>query len=345
MTAAALQVSDLSYREALRHALASELERDPDVLLLGEDIGAYGGIYKVTDGLQQRFGVHRVLDTPISESAFVGAAIGAAMTGKRPVVELMFMDFSLVAADQLLNQAAKMRYLSGDQWRVPLTVRTQQGVGTGTAAQHSQCLEALFMHVPGFAIALPAYPADAKGLLSAAIRMDSPTLVIEHKTLYGQRGPVPDEAFEIPFGQANVLRRGSDITLVSYSRSVHTCLDAAQALAADGISAEVIDLRTLVPLDLATVLESVARTQRLVLVHEAHRNCGPGAEIAVRVMEQAWGTLRAPVSRVCGLDIPVPYAEPLEAAWLPGADDVRRAAHKLMDTRPGERGGRDDLYT
>jgi pyruvate dehydrogenase E1 component beta subunit len=345
MTATALQVSDLTYREALRHALAGELERDPDVLLLGEDIGAYGGIYQVTDGLRQRFGPHRVLDTPISESGFVGAAIGAAMTGKRPVVELMFMDFSLVAADQLLNQAAKMRYLSGGQWQVPLTVRTQQGVGAGTAAQHSQCLEALFMHVPGFAVALPAFPADAKGLLSTAIRMDSPALVIEHKALYGQRGPVPDQAFEIPFGQANVVRRGSDVTLVSYSRSVHTCLDAARALAADGISAEVIDLRTLVPLDLATVLESVTRTQRLAVVHEAHRTCGPGAESAARVMEQAWDILRAPVHRVCGLDIPVPYAEPLEAAWLPGAEDVRRAAHKLMDNRPGERGGRDDVHT
>jgi len=205
-------VSELTYREALRRALADQLAGDPDVLLLGEDIGAYGGI--------------------------------------------MFMDFSLVAADQLLNQAAKMRYLSGDQWKVPLTVRTQQGVGAGTAAQHSQCLEALFMHVPGFAIALPAFPADAKGLLSEAIQLDSPALVIEHKALYG-------------------------------SRSVHTCLDAAQSLAADGISAEVIDLRTLVPLDMAAVVESFSRTRRLVLVHEAHRNCGPAAEIAARVTEQA----------------------------------------------------------
>jgi pyruvate/2-oxoglutarate/acetoin dehydrogenase E1 component len=340
MTAATpVGVSELTYREALQHALADQLGSDPDVLLLGEDIGAYGGIYKVTNGLQTRFGADRVIDTPISEAGFVGVAVGAAMTGKRPVVELMFMDFSLVAADQLLNQAAKLRYLSGGQWKVPLTVRTQQGVGAGTAAQHSQCLEALFMHLPGFAIALPAFPADAKGLLSSAIQMDSPALVIEHKALYGQRGPVPDEPFEIPFGQAHVLRDGTDVTLVSYSRSVHTCLDAAQSLAADGISAEVIDLRTLVPLDMATVLESVSRTRRLVLVHEAHRNCGPAAEIATRAMEQAWDILIAPVRRVCGLDIPVPYAEPLETAWLPGAEDIRRAALELMHTRPGERDG------
>jgi pyruvate/2-oxoglutarate/acetoin dehydrogenase E1 component len=299
MTAAvSAGVSELTYREALRRALADQLGSDPDVLLLGEDIGAYGGIYKVTDGLQARFGADRVIDTPISEAGFVGVAVGAAMTGKRPVVELMFMDFSLVAADQLLNQAAKMRYLSGDQWKVPLTVRTQEGVGAGTAAQHSQCLEALFMHLPGFAIALPAYPADAKGPLSAAIQMDSPALVIEHKALYGQSGPVPDGPFEIPFGKANVLSDGTDVMLVSYSRSVHTCLDAAQSLAAGGISAELIDLRTLVPLDMATVLESVSRTRRLVLVHEAHRNCGPAAEIAARVMEHAWHPPRARPPRV-----------------------------------------------
>lgn len=323
-------VRTLTYRDALREALAGELERDPDVFLMGEDIGDYGGVFKVTLGLLDRFGPQRVIETPIAEAGFVGAAIGAAMSGKRPIVELMFMDFALVAADQLLNQAAKMRFLSGDQFRVPLTVRTQQGVGSGTAAQHSQSLEALFAHVPGFAIALPSTPADAKGLLATAIRSDDPSLVIEHKALYGMKGDVPAGEYLVPFGQAAVRREGRDVTLVSYSRSVHTALDAATALESRGISAEVIDLRTVVPLDYDTIIDSVSRTGRLVVVHEGHRTCGIGAEIAARVTEFAWETLRAPVARVCGLDMPVPYAAPLEARWLPQVNDVIDAVDRIL---------------
>jgi pyruvate/2-oxoglutarate/acetoin dehydrogenase E1 component len=323
-------VRTLTYREAVREALAGELERDPDVFLMGEDIGDYGGVFKVTLGLIDRFGPERVIETPIAEAGFVGAAIGAAMTGKRPVVELMFMDFSLVAADQLLNQAAKMRYLSGDQFHVPMTVRTQQGVGSGTAAQHSQSLEALFAHVPGFSIALPATPADAKGLLATAIRSNDPSLVIEHKALYGIKGDVPEGEHLVPFGQAAIRRSGRDVTLVSYSRSMYTALDAAEALATRGVSAEVIDLRTVVPLDYDTIVDSVGRTGRLVVIHEGHRTCGIGAEIAARVGEYAWGELRAPVARVCGLDIPVPYAAPLEAQWLPQVSDIIEAVDRVL---------------
>lgn len=226
------KIRTISYSQALGEALAQEMERDPNVLLLGEDIGVYGGVFKVTAGLLDRFGPERVIETPIAEAGFVGAAIGAALTGKRPVVELMFMDFALVAADQLLNQAAKLRYMSGDQFRVPLTIRTQQGVGRGTAAQHSQCLEALFMHVPGFAVALPSTPADAKGLLTTAIRSDDPCIVIEHKMLYGNKGDVPEAEHTVPFGQAAIRREGNDVTIVSYSRSMQLALGGRRAAGA-----------------------------------------------------------------------------------------------------------------
>ena len=320
----------LTYREAVREALWLELENDPDVFLMGEDIGQYGGVFKVTAGLLDRFGPDRILDMPISEAGFVGAAVGAAMVGKRPVVELMFMDFAFVAADQLLNQAAKMQFLSGDQFRVPLTIRTQQGVGNGTAAQHSQSLEALFMHIPGFSVAVPSTPADAKGLLATAIRSDAPAIVIEHKALYGIKGEVPEGVYRTPFGQATIRRSGADVTIASYSRTVHVALTAADVLASEGIEAEVIDLRTLVPLDYDTILDSVGRTGRLVVAHEGHRNVGPGAEIAARVAELGWRDMRAPIRRVCGLDIPVPYAAPLEAAWLPSAEDIASAVRETV---------------
>jgi pyruvate/2-oxoglutarate/acetoin dehydrogenase E1 component len=327
MTLAEATSRTITYREAIREALAIELERDPATFLMGEDIGSYGGVFKVTSGLIDRFGARRVIDTPIAETGFVGAAIGAAMAGRRPIIELMFMDFALVCLDQLLNQAAKLRYLSGDRIRVPLTVRTQQGVGNGTAAQHSQSFEAFFAHIPGFAVALPAFPADAKGLLASAVRMDEPALVIEHKALYGIKGHVPDGEYLVPFGAANVVRPGDDLTIVSYSRSVHTCLEAAETLQQEhDVAAEVIDLRTVVPLDYDTVVESVERTGHLVVVHEAHRNVGVGAEIAARVSEYAWASLRSPVRRVAGLDIPVPYSRDLEAAWLPQPADIVSAA-------------------
>jgi pyruvate dehydrogenase E1 component beta subunit len=323
-------MSTITYREAIRAALWDALDGDENVILLGEDIGDYGGVFKVTLGLLDQFGPSRVIETPIAEAGFVGAAIGAAITGKRPIVEIMFSDFLLVAADQLFNQAAKLRFISGDDWRVPLTIRTQQGVGSGTAAQHSQSLEALFMHLPGFAVAVPSTPADAKGLLTTAINTDDPTIVIEHKMLYGVKGEVPEGRYEVPFGKAAIRRRGDDLTLVSYSRSMEIAEEASNMLEEQGVSSELIDLRSLVPLDWDTVLSSVRRTGRLVVIHEAHRSAGVGAEVAARVTEKAWADLKGPVLRVCGLDVPVPYAAPLESAWLPQAGDVVAAVHRLL---------------
>jgi acetoin:2,6-dichlorophenolindophenol oxidoreductase subunit beta len=326
------QTRSLTYREAVREALREELTRDPNVVVLGEDIGQYGGVFKVTLGLIDEFGAERIVQTPIAEAGFIGAAIGSAMTGGRPVVELMFMDFALVAADQLLNQAAKMRFISGDEWNVPLTIRTQQGVGVGTAAQHSQSFETLFAHTPGFAVALPATPADAKGLLSTAIRTDDPCLVIEHKALYSMKGDVPEGVYSLPFGQAAIRRVGGDLTIVSYSNMVHTALAAAEALAADAIEATVIDLRTVVPLDWDTIAESASATGRLLVAHEDHRRFGVGAEIAAEITARCWDDLEAPVARVCGLDVPVAYADPLERASIPQASDIVSAARRLMAT-------------
>lgn len=322
----------LTYREAVREALAQEMRRDPTVLLIGEDIGQYGGVFKVTAGLIDEFGPERVVETPIAEAGFVGAAVGAAMYGHRPVVELMFMDFALVASDQLLNQAAKLRYISGDDWRVPLTIRTQQGVGVGAAAQHSQCLEALFAHIPGFAVALPATPADAKGLLTTAIRSDDPCIVIEHKALYAIKGDVPEGDHSVPFGEAIVRREGNDLTIVSYSRTVHTALDAAEILSSQGVEVTVIDLRTVSPIDWNTITKSVRETGRLVIAHEGHRRVGIGAEIAAEVASRCWDALEAPIGRVCGLDIPVPYATVLEHAWLPQPEDIVRVAKRIVAT-------------
>jgi pyruvate/2-oxoglutarate/acetoin dehydrogenase E1 component len=329
--AAVNKVRSLSYREALREAMRGEFARDPDVFMMGEDIGAHGGIYAVTKGLYDEFGPSRVIDTPIAEAGFVGAAIGAAMTGKRPIVELMFIDFALVAADQMLNQAAKMRFISGDGFKVPLTIRTQQGVGAGTGAQHGQSLEALFMHVPGFAIAVPSTAADAKGLLTTAIRMDDPVLVIEHKALYGVKDDVPEGEYVLPFGQAAVRRAGTDVTLISYSYAMLPTQLAADKLAAEhGVSAEVIDLRTLVPLDWDTLVASVAKTRHAVVVHEAYRRAGAGAEIAAELTERAWGSLAAPVQRLGGLDIPVPFSPALEEKWQVQPDDIVAAALRSL---------------
>lgn len=315
-------ISQIRYSRAIADCLYQEMDRDNDVVIMGEDIGHHGGIFAATKGLQEQFGDRRVLDTPISETGFVGMAIGAAIAGKRPIAELMFMDFVLVAADQMWNQAAVLGYLSGNKLKIPLTIRTQHGVGRGTAAQHSSGFEGFFASVPGFDVAVPFTPADAKGLLATAIRTDHPTIVVEHKSLYGTKGEVPSGEHLVPFGKAVVRHTGTDLTLVAYGRAVQFALDAADELDADGISAEVIDLRTLVPMDLETVLESVAKTQMAAVVHETHRSFGPGAEIAQRITEAGWGELRAPVKRIGGLDIPVPYAESLESVWLPAGAAV-----------------------
>lgn len=326
-----MSARELPYREAIREAIQIEMQRDPDVFIMGEDIGSYGGIYKVTKGLYEEFGPERVMDTPISEAGFVGAAIGAAMVGKRPIVELMFMDFSLVAADQILNQAGKQRFMSGDDFRVPMTIRTQQGAGGGVGAQHGQSLEALFMHIPGFAIALPSTAADAKGLMATAIRMDDPTMFIEHKTLYAEKDPVPEGEYLIPFGKAAIRTEGSDITLISYSASMLPTLKAAELLKTNhGINAEVIDLRTIVPVDWATLTASVMKTGHGIVIHEAHRRGGVGAEIAAELTQRTWGTLAAPIARIGGLDIPIPFSPSLEAVWHIQPEDIVNTALRTL---------------
>jgi pyruvate dehydrogenase E1 component beta subunit len=321
---------DMYFNHALREALREEMDRDPRVFIMGEDIGVYGGVFKVTEGLLATFGPERVRETPISESGFVGAALGAAITGWRPIAELMFMDFAFVAADAIFDQVAKMRYMSGGRVKAPLVIRTQQGGGRGNGAQHSQSLEALFAHIPGLKVVLPSTPYDAKGLLKSAIRDDNPVVFIEHKLLYPTRGPVPEEEYLIPLGQADVKRAGTDVTVVSYSRTLLFALAAAERLAGEGISVEVIDLRTLVPLDMAAILSSVEKTSRLVVVHEAHRCCGFGAELAARVQEEALYYLEAPIVRVAARDVPIPVSPVLESHVLPQEDDIVAAVRRVV---------------
>ena len=320
---------ELTYSKALREALTEEMERNPDIILLGEDIGVYGGVFKVTEGLLARFGPERVIETPISEAGFVSAAVGLAMTGKHPMAELMFMDFAYVAADSIFNQAAKMRYMSGGRAQVPLTIRTQQGGGRGNAAQHSQSLETFFTHIPGLKVVLPSTPYDAKGLLKSALRDPNPVMFIEHKLLYNTKGLVPDGEYTVPLGKADVKRSGTDATVVTWSRTVLHALEAADLAAADGIDVEVIDLRCTVPLDIDTVVESVKKTGRLVVAHEAHRRLGVGAEIAALVQELAFDYLDAPVERVGALDIPTPYSKPLEDEALPDAAKIVQAIKRV----------------
>jgi pyruvate/2-oxoglutarate/acetoin dehydrogenase E1 component len=321
---------DLTYSQALREALIEEMERDTNVVLLGEDIGVYGGVFKVTDGLLGRFGPLRVIETPISEAGFMGVAVGLAMCGKRPMAEVMFMDFAWVAADQIWNQAAKMRHMSGGQVSVPLVIRTQQGGGRGNGAQHSQNLESQFTHIPGIKVVLPATPYDAKGLLKSALRDPDPVVVIEHKLLYATKGAVPREEYLIPLGLAEVKRSGRDVTVVTYSRTVLHALEAADSLAAEGIDVEVIDLRTSVPMDMQAVVKSITKTHRVVVAHEAHMTCGLGAEIAARIMEEAFDELDAPVERVAALDVPIPYSQPLENKVLPGPQDIADAVRRVV---------------
>jgi pyruvate dehydrogenase E1 component beta subunit len=321
---------ELTYAQALREAIVEEMDRNPNIILLGEDIGVYGGVFKVTDGLLARFGADRVRETPISEAGFVGAAVGLAMTGKHPMAELMFMDFAWVAADQIFNQAAKLRYMSGGRVQVPLVIRTQQGGGRGNAAQHSQSLETIFTHIPGLKVVLPATPYDAKGLLKSAFRDPNPVIFIEHKLLYATKGPVPEEEYTLPLGQADVKRTGQDVTLVSLSRTVLHALEAAEAVAQEGISVEVIDLRCTVPLDLEAILASVRKTGRLVIAHEAHRRLGMGAEVAALVQEHAFDYLDAPIQRVGAMDVPIPYSPPLESQVLPGKDHIVEAIRGVV---------------
>lgn len=317
---------EMTYAMALNDAMHNAMRQDANVILMGEDI-AIGGVFTVTKGLADEFGPDRVIDTPIAEAGFVGIAAGSAVSGLRPVVELMFVEFALPAADQLFNQVSKLKFLSNGQFDVPLTIRTQQGISGGGGPQHSQSMESLFAHVPGIAVAAPSNPADAKGLLATAIRMDEPALLIENKALYFTKGSVPTGEYVVPFGSAAVPREGNDITIISFSQAVRWSLQAADQLASfHGISAEVIDLRSLVPLDMETLVASVCKTGAAVVVQESPLFASVASEVAARLTEQCWSALSAPVARVAGLDMPVPFAQPLERLWLPDAQEICDAA-------------------
>ena len=312
----------LMYREALNQALFEEMRRDPLVFTMGEGIAERGGSYKVTEGLLTEFGPERVVDTPISEASFTGCGVGAALVGTRPVVEILFVDFTGLIMDQIVNQAAKYEFMSGGQGKVPMVLRTQGGAGNGLAGQHSQSLEALFYHIPGLKVVMPSTPYDAKGLLKASIRDDDPTIFIEHKLLYTTRGEVPEDEYIVPLGQADIKRSGDDITLVTYSHMTLKCLEAAEALAGEGISVEVVDLRTLTPLDKETILESVEKTGRAIVVHEAVKRGGIGGDIAAMIMEEAYDDLDGPVMRIGGKNTTIPYNLELEKACVPSVEDI-----------------------
>jgi pyruvate/2-oxoglutarate/acetoin dehydrogenase E1 component len=320
-------VATMRYREALNEALREEMQRDEAVMLMGEDIGVFNGAFKVTQGLLEEFGEQRVRDTPISENTIVGMGVGAAMTGLRPVVELMTINFSLLAMDQIVNHAAAIHYMFGGQVMVPLVVRMPQGAGHQLGPTHSHCFEALYLHVPGLLVAVPSTAADAKGLLKAAIRDDNPVVFIEHEYLYGQRGEVPEgDDHVLDFGQAAIRREGDDVTVVGVSRMAVTAEKAAKVLSEEHeVEAEVIDPRTLRPLDLDTILASVRKTNRCVIVEEGWPHGGVGANLAALVQEQAFDDLDAPVARVTGADLPMPYAKPLEQIAFPHEPQVVRA--------------------
>jgi pyruvate/2-oxoglutarate/acetoin dehydrogenase E1 component len=323
----------ITYVQALNEALREEMRRDPRVFVMGEDVaiwGNKGGVYGVTSGLADEFGLERVRDTPISEEAIVGTAVGAAVTGMRPVAEIMYVDFMALAMDPLVNQGAKLRYMFGGKARVPVVIRTQEGAGRGIAAQHSQSLEAWFMHIPGIKVAIPATPYDAKGLLKTAIRDDNPVMFLEHKMLYATKGPVPEEEYLIPFGQADVKREGSDVTLIGLHTMIPKGLAAAEKLAAEGVEVEVIDPRTLVPLDVETIVNSVKKTGRVVIAHEAVRRGGVAGEIAMQIMENAFDYLDAPIARVTGRNVPVPYNLRLERAAVPQEEDIISAIRQIV---------------
>jgi pyruvate dehydrogenase E1 component beta subunit len=322
-----------TYREALRQALRDALAREPRAFLMGEDVGRYGGCFGVSKGLLDEFGPERIRDTPLSESAFVGAGIGAALGGMRPIVEIMTVNFSLLALDQIVNNAATILHMSGGQFPVPLVIRMTTGAGRQLAAQHSHSLEGWYAHVPGLKVLAPATLEDARGMLWTALVDPNPVLLFEHGSLYNVEGELPEDAGPVEITRAAVRRAGSDVTLVTYGGSLGKCLDAATALAAEGISAEVIDLRTLRPLDDATILASVARTHRALIVDEGWRSGSLSAEITARIQERAFFELDAPVARVCSAEVPIPYARHMEEAALPQAATIAAAARRMAAAR------------
>jgi pyruvate dehydrogenase E1 component beta subunit len=321
---------EITYLEAINQALHEEMARDPDVFMAGIDIAQRGDVFGATQGIYSKYGNERIMDTPIAESGIMGLAIGAAARGLRPVVTVMFMDFIGVCFDQILNQMAKMKYMYGGKVTLPLTVLTNAGAGTSSAAQHSQSLEVLLCHIPGLKVVQPSTAYDAKGLMKASIREDNPVFFIQHKRLGRTRGEVPEGDYEVPLGKAKVVREGKDITFVATSWMVHEALAAADKLAERGIEAEVVDPRTLVPLDIETIVESVKKTHRVVVAHEAVRFCGIGGEIAAQITEEAFDYLDGPPMRIGAPSSPVPYSPVLEKEWVPNSDDILAAANTLV---------------
>jgi pyruvate/2-oxoglutarate/acetoin dehydrogenase E1 component len=319
-----------TYREAVRESIREAMMRDPRVFLMGEDVGAYGGCFAVSKGLLEEFGPERIRDTPLSESVFVGAGIGAALGGMRPIVEIMTVNFSLLAADQILNTAATFLHMSGGQFNVPLVIRMATGGGKQLAAQHSHSLEGWYAHIPGIKVLSPATLEDARGMLPTALEDPDPVLLFEHSSLYNFKGEIADDAGAVPIDRAELRRRGKDLTIITYSASLYKALEAAEELAREGIDAEVIDLRTLRPLDEGTFLESVARTHRALVVDEGWRSGGLSAEISARIMEKAFYDLDGPVERVCSAEVPMPYAKHLEDAALPQKETIAAKAREMM---------------
>lgn len=330
LTVEAQPLRDLTYLKAIREAIRQEMTHNKKVFLLGEDIGVYGGAFGVTKGLLEEFGPKRVRDTPISELGTTGVAVGAALTGMRPIVEMQFSDFLVLALDQIVNQAAKIRYMYGGKGKVPLVIRAPSGSGTGAAAQHSQSLEAWLTHIPGLKVVQPSTARDAKGLLKAAIDDDNPVIFYEHKLLYQTTSNVPEQPYRIPLGKADVKRRGEDVTIVATAMMVHRALEAATDLFKEGIDVEIIDPRTLVPLDEACILQSVRKTGRLIVVHEAVKRSGYGAEIASIVAEHAFHHLKAPIKRLGGHFVPMPNSKTLEKAAVPQTEDIVKAVKELL---------------
>ena len=328
------KMREISYREALREAIVEAMQKDESVFLMGEDVGKFGGVWGVSSGLVEMFGEKRILDTPITEAGIIGAGLGAAMSGMRPIVEIMFADFLMCAGDQIVNQVAKARFMSGGKAEVPLTIRVSTGAPGSAAAQHSQSVESWFMNIPGLKIVVPATPADAKGLLKTALAGCDPVIFHEHKMLYDEVGPVPeDEDFAVPFGQANVVREGSDVTVICLGIMVKKSLEAAAILEKSGISVEVVDVRTLVPLDKETLIQSVAKTNHVVIVHEAHERSGPGAEISAMLASEAIEYLDGPILRVAAKNVPLPYSPVLEQYVLADVKDIVKAVESLFPNR------------
>jgi len=323
---------EITYAQAVNQAMSQAMRRDPDVYFMGEDIGVYRGAFGVSGDMMGEFGPERILETPISETGFVGCAIGMACLGMRPIVEIMFSDFMAVCWDQLINQAAKLRYMSGGKMRIPMVLRTPSGGGTGAAAQHSQSLEGMLAHVPGLKVVVPSTPYDAKGLLKTSIDDNNPVIFLEQKLLYRTKGEVPEEEYSIPFGVANIKRRGEDCTIVTYGRMVHFCLEAAEKLAEEGKSVEVVDIRTLRPLDTGTIIESVRKTKKVLIVHEAVQFGGFGGEIAAAIADSnAFYYLDAPIRRLGAKDAPIPFNPTLERNLFPTPESIRQAVCSLVD--------------